>query len=123
MPRVKSEAAAAVSPLINLGFGTFVESAHPFMFANKIVLPGHFWAGMGGMMLGFNVKGVVCVPAFASPFHPAMRSRFTISYVIATMADDPPTSPLLLIVSNLSYRANQQRQPLINAPTPEVHHA
>ena len=70
-PREKSEAAVATPGLlINLGFGTFVESAYPFMFANKIVFGSAiFWAGMGGMMLGFfNVKGVAYVPAFASPF-------------------------------------------------------
>ncbi len=70
-PRERSEAAvAAPGLLINLGFGTFVESAYPFMFANKIVFGGAILsAGIGGMMLGmFNVKGVAYVPAFASPF-------------------------------------------------------
>ena len=70
-PREKSEAAVATPGLlINLGFGTFVESAYPFMFANKIVFGSAIvWAGLGGMMLGFfNVKGVAYVPAFASPF-------------------------------------------------------
>lgn len=70
-PRERSEATvAAPGLLINLGFGTFVESAYPFMFANKIVFGGAILsAGIGGMMLGmFNVKGVAYVPAFASPF-------------------------------------------------------
>ncbi|CFQ42923.1 putative phosphotransferase system protein [Yersinia frederiksenii] len=70
-PREKSEAAvAAPGLLINLGFGTFVESAYPFMFSNKVVFAGAiFSAGVGGMLLGLlNIKGVAYVPAFASPF-------------------------------------------------------
>ncbi|KAA8998958.1 PTS sugar transporter [Affinibrenneria salicis] len=70
-PREKSEAAvAAPGLLINLGFGTFVESAYPFMFANRIVFGGAILsAGFGGMLVGFfNIKGVAYVPAFASPF-------------------------------------------------------
>lgn len=70
-PRDKSEAAVATPGLlINLGFGTFVESAYPFMFANKVVFfAAILYAGVGGMMLGyFNVMGVAYVPAFLSPF-------------------------------------------------------
>lgn len=70
-PRDKSEAAVATPGLlINLGFGTFVESAYPFMFANKVVfMSAIFFSGMGGMLLGyFNIKGVAYVPAFVSPF-------------------------------------------------------
>ncbi|ENP3037810.1 PTS sugar transporter [Salmonella enterica] len=87
-PREKSEAAVATPGLlINLGFGTFVESAYPFMFANKIVFGSAiFWAGMGGMMLGFfNVKGVAYVPAFASPFLSNNALQMAI-VMIATMA-------------------------------------
>ncbi|ECI0413806.1 PTS sugar transporter [Salmonella enterica subsp. salamae] len=87
-PREKSEAAIATPGLlINLGFGTFVESAYPFMFANKIVFGSAiFWAGMGGMMLGFfNVKGVAYVPAFASPFLSSNALQMAI-VMIATMA-------------------------------------
>ncbi|EHH2340081.1 PTS sugar transporter [Salmonella enterica] len=87
-PREKSEAAVATPGLlINLGFGTFVESAYPFMFANKIVFGSAiFWAGMGGMMLGFfNVKGVAYVPAFASPFLSSNALQMAI-VMIATMA-------------------------------------
>ncbi|EHS1985504.1 PTS sugar transporter [Salmonella enterica] len=86
-PREKSEAAVATPGLlINLGFGTFVESAYPFMFANKIVFGSAiFWAGMGGMMLGFfNVKGVAYVPAFASPFLSSNALQMAI-VMIATM--------------------------------------
>lgn len=70
-PRNRSEATvAAPGLLINLGFGTFVESAYPFMFSNKIVFLGAlFSSAIGGAALGlFNVKGVAYVPSFASPF-------------------------------------------------------
>lgn len=70
-PRDKSEAAVATPGLlINLGFGTFVESAYPFMFANKVVfMAAILFSGLGGMMLGyFNVMGIAYVPAFVSPF-------------------------------------------------------
>ena len=70
-PRDRSEAAVATPGLlINLGFGTFVESAYPFMFANKVVfMAAILFSGLGGMMLGyFNVMGIAYVPAFVSPF-------------------------------------------------------
>lgn len=70
-PRERSEAAVATPGLlINLGFGTFVESAYPFMFANKVVFfSAILFSGVGGMMLGyFKVMGVAYVPAFVSPF-------------------------------------------------------
>lgn len=70
-PRDRGEAAVATPGLlINLGFGTFVESAYPFMFANKVVfMAAILFSGLGGMMLGyFNVMGIAYVPAFVSPF-------------------------------------------------------
>src|SRR5690606_2137464 len=40
-PRDKGEAAVATPGfLINMGFGTFVEAAYPFMFSNKLVFAG-----------------------------------------------------------------------------------
>lgn len=78
-PREKSEAAVATPGLlINLGFGTFVESAYPFMFANKIVFGSAiFWAGMGGMMLGFlTSKGWPMFRLSPHRSYPTMRSRW-----------------------------------------------
>lgn len=69
-PRDRSESAVALPGLlINLGFGTFVESAYPFMFSNKYVFSGAIVsAGIGGMLLGaMYVKGTAYVPAIASP--------------------------------------------------------
>lgn len=69
-PRDRGESAVAVPGLlINLGFGTFVESAYPFMFSNKYVFSGAILsAGIGGMLLGaMHVQGTAYVPAIASP--------------------------------------------------------
>lgn len=87
-PRERSESAvAAPGLLINLGFGTFVESAYPFMFSNRIVFFGAIAsAGIGGMLLGImNVKGVAYVPAFASPFlsnHPIMMGAVMVGVLV-----------------------------------------
>ncbi|GLC89500.1 PTS sugar transporter [Lysinibacillus piscis] len=69
-PRDKGEAAVATPGfLINIGFGTFVESAYPFMFSNKLVFLGSlFSAAFGGALVGyFNIRGTAYVPAFMSP--------------------------------------------------------
>ncbi|MGN7396707.1 PTS sugar transporter [Peribacillus frigoritolerans] len=69
-PRDRGEAAVATPGfLINLGFGTFVESAYPFMFSNKLVFAGSlFSAALGGAVVGFfNVRGTAYVPSFMSP--------------------------------------------------------
>jgi hypothetical protein len=111
-PREKSEAAVATPGLlINLGFGTFVESAYPFMFANKIVFGSAiFWAGMGGMMLGFfNVKGVAYVPAFASPFLSSNALQMAI-VMITTMA----MTCITTIIAN-RFKAVVQSEPAASA--------
>ncbi|TSB47229.1 PTS sugar transporter [Alkalicoccobacillus porphyridii] len=69
-PRRKGEAAAAGPSFgINMIFGTFVESAYPFMFANRLVFIGAIVsAGIGGAVVGmFNLRGTAYVPAFAAP--------------------------------------------------------
>ncbi|MDQ0207178.1 PTS sugar transporter [Alkalicoccobacillus murimartini] len=69
-PRRRGEAAAAGPSFgINMIFGTFVESAYPFMFASKIVFVGALLsAGIGGAIVGmFNLRGTAYVPSFAAP--------------------------------------------------------
>lgn len=69
-PRRRGEAAAAAPSFgINMIFGTFVESAYPFMFANRLVFIGALVsAGIGGAVVGvFNLRGTAYVPAFAAP--------------------------------------------------------
>ncbi|WP_068677781.1 PTS sugar transporter [Oceanobacillus sp. Castelsardo] len=83
-PREKGEAAAATPGfLINMGFGTFVEAAYPFMFSNKLVFGGAILsAGVGGALVGlFDVRGTAYVPTFTAPF----LSDNTLGFVIAML--------------------------------------
>ncbi len=69
-PRQKGDAAAALPGfLINIGFGTFVEAAYPFMFADKIVFAGALVAAaVSGAFVGlFDVKGTAYVPSIVAP--------------------------------------------------------
>ncbi|NMO94464.1 PTS sugar transporter [Paenibacillus lemnae] len=69
-PRDKGEAAVAAPGFaINMGFGTFVEAAYPFMFSNKLVFGGAIAsAGLGGLLIGlFGVRGTAYVPSFLGP--------------------------------------------------------
>lgn len=97
-PREKGEAAAATPGfLINMGFGTFVEAAYPFMFSNKIVFAGAILsAGVGGALVGlFDVRGTAYVPTFTTPFlsdNPygfiiAMLAAFILSFAITLIAN------------------------------------
>ncbi len=69
-PRQKSDASAALPGfIINVGFGTFVEAAYPYMFSNKLVFAGALVAStVSGMLVGiFDVKGTAYVPTFSAP--------------------------------------------------------
>ncbi|MCM3567611.1 PTS sugar transporter [Neobacillus mesonae] len=69
-PRDKGEAAVAAPGFaINMGFGTFVEAAYPFMFSNKFIFAGAILSsGIGGLLVGlFNVRGTAYVPSFMAP--------------------------------------------------------
>ena len=69
-PRDKGEAAVAAPGFaINVGFGTFVEAAYPFMFSNKLIFAGAILSsGLGGLLVGlFNVRGTAYVPSFMAP--------------------------------------------------------
>ena len=97
-PRDKGEAAAATPGfLINMGFGTFVEAAYPFMFSNKVVFAGAiFSAGVGGAFVGmFNVRGTAYVPTFTAPLLTnnmagliiAMAAALILSFIITIIAN------------------------------------
>lgn len=97
-PRKKGEAALATPGfLINMGFGTFVEAAYPFMFSNKVVFAGAIGsAGLAGMLVGlFDVRGTAYVPSLVSPFLSnnitgqliAMAVGFVSSFVITLIAN------------------------------------
>ena len=69
-PRDKGERAIALPGfLVNMGFGTFVEAAYPFMFSNKLVFAGALIASMvSGVFVGLlGVKGTAYVPSIAAP--------------------------------------------------------
>lgn len=69
-PKAKEEATlAAPGFLVNVGFGTFVEAAYPFMFSDKLVFAGAILAsGISGGLVGlFNVRGTAYVPAVVAP--------------------------------------------------------
>lgn len=97
-PREKSEAALATPGfLINMGFGTFVEAAYPFMFSNKIVFAGAIISsGVAGMLVGFfDVRGTAYVPSIMAPllsnnmagFILAMASGLIGSFLITLAAN------------------------------------
>src|SRR5699024_4446779 len=70
-PKKKGESTVALPGfLINMGFGTYVESAYSFMFSSKMIFGGAiFSAGLVGLFVGlFNARGTVYVPSLAGPF-------------------------------------------------------
>lgn len=70
-PRQKSDASAALPGfVINMGFGTFVEAAYPYMFSSKLVFGAALIAStVSGVFVGmFDVKGTAYVPSFSAPF-------------------------------------------------------
>lgn len=69
-PRDKGQAAAALPGfLVNVGFGTFVEAAYPFMFSSRIVFAGALISACAsGALVGlFNVRGTAYVPSVVAP--------------------------------------------------------
>lgn len=83
-PRDKGEAAVAVPGfLINLGFGTFVESAYPFMFSSKWIFAGALLSGgIGGALVGFfEVRGTAYVPTFTAP----LLANHSLGFIIAML--------------------------------------
>ena len=70
-PRNHGDRTSAIANIIvNLGFGTFVEAAYPFMFSSKRVFAGTIVAStISGMLVGlFDVRCTAYVPCFVAPF-------------------------------------------------------
>jgi hypothetical protein len=99
-PRQKSDAGVALPGfLINVGFGTFVEAAYPYMFSNKLVFAGALVAStVSGALVGlFDVKGTAYVPTFSAPlmanegkavaFGICMLVAMAIAFVITAVAN------------------------------------
>ncbi|HSV86569.1 MAG TPA: hypothetical protein VLH85_08330, partial [Levilinea sp.] len=85
-PREKSEASvAAPGFLINVGFGTFVEAAYPFMFADKRIFgTALFAATVSGAFVGFfNARGTAYVPSLVAPALSNNPTGFLVSMLVA----------------------------------------
>lgn len=88
-PRRKTDRSiAAPGFAINVGFGTFVEAAYPFMFSNKFVMiTAILSSGLGGLFVGlFNVKGTAYVPSVVAPALSNNPWGFALSMLIAMAA-------------------------------------
>lgn len=71
VPKKSSDRVACIPNIIvNLGFGTFVEAAYPFMFSSKKVFASTIAAAtLSGLLVGFfDVKCTAYVPCFVAPF-------------------------------------------------------
>jgi fructose-specific phosphotransferase system IIC component len=85
-PRKKSEAAVALPGfLINIGFGTFVEAAYPFMFADKKVFATAILsAAVSGAFCGFfDARGTAYVPSVVAPGLSNNPVGFLVSMLVA----------------------------------------
>jgi hypothetical protein len=67
--RPGDRAVAAPGFAINIGFGTFVEAAYPFMFSDKLVFAGAILAStVSGALAGIlGVRGTAYVPSIVAP--------------------------------------------------------
>ncbi|TKJ90591.1 PTS sugar transporter [Paenibacillus sp. CFBP13512] len=105
-------AAAVAAPgfLINIGFGTFVEAAYPFMFASKWVFGGAiFSAGLGGLLVGvLDVRGIAYVPAFAAPF----SSNHIAGFAIA-MLGSLTCSFVITLIINLMFKNRKKKEAIL----------
>lgn len=70
--------------LINMGFGTFVEAAYPFMFSSKLVFATAVLSSAvaGGFVGLFNVRGTAYVPSVVAPTLANHPLGFLISMLI-----------------------------------------
>lgn len=88
-PRTKGEATVATPGfIVNVGFGTFVEAAYPFMFSDKLVFAGALISGgLSGAVVGlFNVRGTAYVPSVVAPMLSTNPLGFAIAMLVAMVA-------------------------------------
>lgn len=106
-PKEKSDRAIALTGfLINMGFGTFVEAAYPFMFSSKKVFAAALAAAtVSGALIGiFDVKGIAYVPSIVAPtmanegkglsFAIAMGAALVIACILTILANKLPDKKL-----------------------------
>ncbi|MBE3519930.1 MAG: PTS sugar transporter [Firmicutes bacterium] len=85
-PRTKDEATVALPGfMVNVGFGTFVEAAYPFMFSDRLVFGGALLsAALSGAFVGaFNVRGTAYVPSIVAPAMSNNPIGFLVSMLVA----------------------------------------
>jgi len=85
-PREKSEASIALPGfLVNMGFGTFVEAAYPFMFSDKRVFASALIAAaVSGAFVGiFDARGTAYVPSLIAPGLSNNPLGFAIAMLVA----------------------------------------
>ena len=99
-PREPGDRAVALPGfLVNMGFGTFVEAAYPFMFSSKLVFAGALIAGAasGALVGALGVKGTAYVPSVLAPglanegkafaFAICMLAALVIAFIITAFAN------------------------------------
>jgi hypothetical protein len=100
-PRNQGDRASAIpNILINLAFGTFVESAYPFMFSCKKVFASAIAAAtISGIVIGFfDVKCTAYIPCFLAPF----MSNSKIVQTIISMLIAMGSAFVLTLIANIS---------------------
>ncbi len=107
-PKTKSEASvAAPGFLVNMAFGTFVEAAYPFMFADKLVFATALFSAMvGGAFCGFfNARGTGYLPTFVAPTVSNNPLGFAASMAMAMLL----SCALTLIVNRIGKKPAEEK--------------
>lgn len=88
--------------IINLGFGTFVEAAYPFMFASKKIFASVIAsATVTGLLIGlFDVKCTAYVPCFLAPFMSNDKAVLAVVCMVVAVG----MQAVLTVICNLSER-------------------
>lgn len=91
--------------IINLGFGTFVEAAYPFMFASKKIFASVIAsATVTGLLIGmFDVKCTAYVPCFLAPFMSNDKAVLAVVCMVVAVA----MQAVLTVICNLSDRKKE----------------
>jgi len=107
-PRTRADRIAALPGFFVLTvFGTFVEAAYPFMFADKLVFAAALIsATAGGAVAGyFNARGMAYVPIMVAPF----MSNNTVGFILS-MFTALTIALLLTVTANRIYKGAQHRK-------------
>lgn len=87
-PRLKENRSLAIPGfLINIGFGTFVEAAYPFMFSSKFVMAtAIISSAIGGLLIGvLGVYGTAYVPSLVAPGLSNNAFGFALSMIVSML--------------------------------------